>query len=68
MKLYEPLKLKFENLDWARNPEFGLIGTILEMHPHLLEIVRTDITTGNKDSNFGRGDTPSVEQIMRAAL
>jgi len=68
MKLYEPLKLKFESPDWARNPEFGLIDTILEKHPHLLEIVRHDITEGNKDSDLGRGDTPSVEQIMRAAL
>jgi IS5 family transposase len=68
MKLYEPMKLKFENPDWARNPEFGLIDTILEKYPHLLEIVRGDITACNKDSNFGRGDTPSVEQIMRAAL
>ena len=68
MKLFEPLKLKFEDPDWARNPEFGLIDTILEKHPHLLEIVSGDITEGNRDSNFGRGDTPSVEQIMRAAI
>jgi IS5 family transposase len=68
MKLFESLKLKFENPDWSRNPEFGLIDTILEKHPYLLEMVRPDITDGHKDSNFGRGDTPSVEQIMRAAI
>jgi hypothetical protein len=32
MKLYEPMKLKFENPDWANNPEFGLIDTILDYY------------------------------------
>jgi transposase, IS5 family len=52
----------------SRNPEFALIDTILEEHPELLEYVRADITQGQKASNFGRGDMPSVEQILRAAL
>jgi IS5 family transposase len=68
MKLFEPLKLKFEEADWANNPEFGLIDTILEQHPELIKLVEPDITAHNSGSNFGRGDTPSVEQIMRAAL
>jgi len=68
MKLFEPLKLKFENPDWARNPEFGLLDTILEKHLYLYDIVAPDITADIKDSNFGRDDSPSVEQITRAAL
>jgi len=68
MKIYEPLKLKFENPDWARNPEFGLIDTILEKHPDLYDIVALDITAETSDSNYGRGDSPSVEQITRAAI
>jgi len=68
MKLFESWKFKFENPDWARNPEFGLIDTILEKNPQFYEIVASDITAGNKDSEFGRGDSPSVEQITRAAL
>ena len=68
MKLFEPWKLKFENPDWARNPEFGLIDTILEKNPHLYDIFAADIMAVNKDSEFGRGDSPSVEQIVRAAL
>ena len=68
MELFEPWKLKFENPNWARDPELGLIDTILEKHPHLYRIVAPDITCLNKDSNFGRGDTPSVEQITRGAL
>lgn len=68
MKLFEPLKLKFEEANWANNPEFGLIDTILEQHPELIKLVEPDITAHNSGSNFGRGDTPSVEQIVRAAL
>ena len=68
MKLYESCKLKFEHPDWKWHPELGLIDTILGQNPHLIEIVAPDITAGNKESNFGRGDTPSVEQIMRMAI
>ena len=55
MKLFEPWKFKFENSDWASNPEFGLIDTILEKNPHFYEIVAADITAGNKDGNFDEG-------------
>jgi IS5 family transposase len=60
--------LKFEQADWSRNPEFGLIDTIFETHPELYLIVKDDITKGLKDSNFGRKDVPTVEQIVRAAI
>jgi hypothetical protein len=68
MKLFEPLVLKFEEANWPRNPEFGLFDTILEEHPELYKIVEQDITAGQKDTNLGRGDTPSVEQIVRGAV
>lgn len=68
MKLFQTLTLKFEKPDWAKNPEFGLIDTILEMHPELIKFVEQDILQGSKQSDFGRKDIPSVEQIFRAAL
>lgn len=68
MKLFEALRLKFERPDWSRNPEFGLIDSLLDIHPELLKIVERDIMSGCKQSDFGRQDTPSVEQIFRAAL
>jgi IS5 family transposase len=68
MNLFSELTLKFEKPDWSRNPEFGLMDTILEQHPDLLDIIKDDITKGTKQSRFGRGDVPSVEQIMRAAI
>ncbi|MDR1280934.1 MAG: ISNCY family transposase, partial [Opitutaceae bacterium] len=64
MKLFEPLRLKFERSDWASNPEFGLCDTILEKHSELLQIVAVDILKGSEGSQFGRQDTPSVEQIV----
>src|SRR6266436_3460369 len=68
MKLFESLKLKFEKPDWALNPAFGLMDTIIESHPELLKIVEADIIQGCKQSDFGRKDIPGVEQIFRAAL
>jgi IS5 family transposase len=68
MKLFQPLVLKFEEANWSRNPEFGLLDTLLEAHPELYKIVEQDITGGRSGNNLGRGDSPSIEQIVRAAL
>lgn len=68
MRVFEDLKIKFEKPDWARNPELGLIDTVFERHPHLIALLAGDITSGQKAGTFGRGDTPSVEQIVRAAV
>lgn len=68
MKLFEDFKIKFEKPDWSRNLELGLIDSILEQYPHLIALLEEDITRGQKPSVFGRKDTPSVEQIVRAAI
>ena len=68
MNLYNDLVLKFEKPDWSKNPEFGVIDTILELHPEIYHIFKSDII-GNEDITvFGRKDTPTVEQIVRAAI
>ena len=68
MSLFTRLQTKYEASIWARNPELGLFDTLLEEHPELLDIVKEDVMRGQKSSNFGRGDMPSVEQIVRAAF
>ena len=68
MKFFEELKLKFERPNWARDPELSLVGSILDDHPELLMILQDDISRGTSNSIFGRKDTPSVEQIVRAAI
>lgn len=68
MKIFETWKLKFEQPDWSNDPELALIDTILELNPYLIEMAAPDIISDNKDSNFGRDDAPSVEQIVRAAI
>ena len=68
MKLFESLRIKFEKPDWARNPEFGLLDTIIEQHPELIRIAEADVLEGCAQSEFGRQDMPSVEQIVRAAI
>ena len=68
MKLFTDLKIKFEKPDWSLNTELGLIDTLLDEHLELLNILKEDIIKGCKTSIFGRQDTPSVEQIVRAAI
>jgi transposase, IS5 family len=68
MELFNSLKLKFEQADWSLNPEFGFIDTLLELHPELILILKDDIIGKEKPNNFGRKDTPTVEQIVRAAI
>lgn len=70
MKLFGALTLQFEKSDWALNPEFGLIDTLLELNPNLIKLVEEDLDFfgEEKENNFGRKDTPTIEQIMRAAI
>jgi IS5 family transposase len=50
------------------DPELALIDTILDKHPEIHELVKADLVELNKDSVMGRQDSPSVEQIVRAAI
>jgi IS5 family transposase len=68
MKLFEPLMLKFEDGNWASDPELGLMDTILEKNPKLITMLESDVTQGKPGSTFWRQDTPSVEQIVMAAI
>jgi len=68
MRLFEDFKIKFEHPNWKKSPELGLFDTILEKHHDLYSLLREDITNGTKGNSFGRKDTPSVEQIVRAAI
>jgi IS5 family transposase len=67
-KILNDLKLRFENPNWALDPELALIDTVLEQHPELFEIVKRDIIGIGKDSEIGRQDSPTAEQLVRAAL
>lgn len=68
MKIFNELVLKFGRSDWSKNPELGLIDTILDKRPDLLSLLQEDILLGSKTSDFGRKDTPTVEQVVRAAI
>ena len=68
MKIFNDLLLKFEKPDWSTNPEFCVIDTILESRPDIILMLKPDIIGKERASTFGRKDTPSVEQIVRAAI
>lgn len=66
--MFNDLLLKFEKPDWSSNPEFCVIDTVLESRPDIILMLKSDIIGDEKASTFGRQDTPSVEQIVRAAI
>ncbi len=68
VKIFNDLKLKFDDPIWALDQDLALIDTILEQHPELCEIIKEDILTVGKDRDAGRQDSPTVEQILQAAL
>jgi IS5 family transposase len=68
MKILNDLRLKLENSNWALDPELALIDTILNEKPSLYKIVAPDIMELNKNSKEGRQDSPTVEQVVRAAI
>ena len=68
MKILNDLRLKLEKPLWGLDPELALIDTILNENPRVYEIVVADIKDLNKSSTVGRQDSPTVEQVVRAAL
>ena len=56
MNLYNDLVLKFEKPDWSKNPEFGVFDTILELHPEIYHIFKSDIIGNVNISVFGKKD------------
>ena len=68
MKILNDLRLKLEKPLWALDPELAFIDTILNENPRFYEIIAPDIMELNKSSKVGRQDSPTVEQVVRAAL
>jgi transposase, IS5 family len=68
MKIFNEWILRFEQPNWASSPELGLIDTILETHPHIINLLKEEIIRKESENEFGRKDTPTVEQIVRAAI
>src|SRR4030066_1076126 len=68
MKILNELRLKLDKPLWALDPELALIDTILNENVRVYEIIAPDIVELNRSSKVGRQDSPSVEQVVRAAL
>jgi transposase, IS5 family len=69
VKLFEKQqRLKLDDPNWAIDPELAVIDTILETYREFYDAVRDDLADICKDNGIGRKDTPTVEQILRAAI
>jgi IS5 family transposase len=67
MQIFEDFKIRFEQANWKNDLELGLIDSILDKHPHLITSLGSSILKTSTNS-LGRQDTPSIEQIVRAAI
>ncbi|MEN9445031.1 MAG: hypothetical protein RIS47_1922 [Bacteroidota bacterium] len=68
MRLYNDLKLRFTSGNWALYPELALFDIILEKNPQFIKIISNDVLEGINKTHYGRKDSPTVEQILRAAI
>jgi len=68
MKMLSELRLKFSHPQWHLDPELAIFDTVLELHPELLDFVKDEVLAVGKNNGFGRQDSPTVEQVMRAAI
>jgi IS5 family transposase len=68
MRLYNDLKLRFNSSIWALYPELALFDVLLDKNPDFIKKVSPDVLEGVSQSVFGRKDSPTVEQVVRAAV
>ena len=68
MKLYNELKFRFDTPIWGLHPELALFDVLLSKNPHFVKLVSNDVLSGITESGFGRKDSPTVEQVLRAAI
>jgi IS5 family transposase len=68
MQLFEDFKILFEQVNWKNDLELGLIDSVLDNHPHIISTLGEGISDSNNKKKFGRKDTPSIEQIVRAGI
>lgn len=68
MQLFEEFKIRFEQPNWKNDLELGLIDSVLDNHPHIISTLGEGISDCNNKKKYGRKDTPSIEQIVRAGI
>jgi IS5 family transposase len=68
MRLHNELKLRFDTPIWCLYPELALFDVLLDKNPHFVKLASKDVLFELKDSSLGRKDSPTVEQVLRAAI
>lgn len=68
MRLRNELKLRFDTPIWVLYPELALFDVLFDKNPHFVKLVSKDVLFELTDSSLGRQDSPTVEQVLRAAI
>jgi IS5 family transposase len=64
----ETLGQKLAQPAWHRDPELALFDTLLLLHPEIIDLVTEEVLALGTHTGLGRQDSPTVEQVLRAAL
>ncbi len=68
MNVLTPFQDKTNQSLWHLDPELALFDPVLETHPEVVDLVKDDVLAVGKNNGLGRQDSPSVEQVVRAAI
>ncbi len=68
MQVFTTFQRQLEEPCWHLDPELALAEATIRMHPELVELIREPVLATGKNSSLGRQDSPTVEQVLRAAM
>lgn len=68
MNIVTSFHAKTNQPTWHLDPELALCETVLTQCPEVLDLVKDDVLALGKNNGLGRQDSPSVEQVIRAAI
>lgn len=68
MQVLTELKVKSAAPLWHLDSELAVFDTILATHPEFLDVVKDEVLAVGKNNGLGRQDSPTVEQVVRAAI
>ncbi len=68
MQVFTTCQRQLEEPRWHLDPELALAEAAIRVHPELVDLIREPVLAIGKNSPLGRQDSPTVEQVLRAAI
>ncbi len=68
MVILDTLLTKLRDKHWSPFPTLIIANEVLGVRPDIALLVKTEVEAGLKKNGLGRGDSPSVEEVVRLAI